>query len=76
MSAKRSLSELERDLHSAGEALKSAELRVSMARNEETTARNRVNELQREIVARIDELKKAAPRDTEWRRDRGVPVTP
>lgn len=62
----KTLSDIERDLLIAREALKEAEQRASIARNEETTARNRVNGLQRELDERISSLKKSAPSGTDW----------
>lgn len=41
---------------------------VSEARNKETDALNRVNEAQRHFDALVAEVKKSAPRDTDWRR--------
>ena len=41
---------------------------ANAARREETDARNRVNEAQRYFDALVAELKKSAPRDTDWRR--------
>lgn len=47
---------------------------VSEARNKETDALNRVNEVQRHFDALVAEVKKSAPRDTDWRRPAPQPV--
>lgn len=47
----------------------------AMARSNECVARNRVNAAQKAIDAAMADLKKAAPRDSDWaqeRRPRGV----
>lgn len=75
MSKERPLSDIEHDLHVARESLRAAEQRTAIARNEETTARNYVNDLQKEIDQRVVALRKSAPRDTDWSRSRPEPTT-
>ncbi len=40
------------------------------ARRDETSARNLVNEAQRNFDSLVAEVKNSAPRDTDWRRSR------
>ena len=47
---------------------------TASARRNETDALNKVNEEQRQFDALVAEVKKSAPRDTEWRRHVSVPV--
>ena len=44
------------------------------ARRNETNALNKVNEAQRHFDALVAEVKKSAPRETEWRRPVGLPA--
>lgn len=44
---------------------------AASARRDETDALNKVNEAQRHFDALVAEVKKSAPRDTDWRRPRG-----
>ena len=44
------------------------------ARNNEADALNKVNEAQRHFDALVAEVKKSAPRETDWRRPVGQPV--
>lgn len=62
-----------KELDGANNELTSAAARASMASQEETNARNRVNSLQRNIDAELAEIRRKAPRHTEWKRERGVP---
>ena len=48
--------------------------RVATARRDETDALNKVNEAQRHFDALVAEVKKSAPRDTDWRRPVGLPA--
>ena len=52
----------------AQDALDQAARRASEARNIETDARNEVNKEQKHFDALVAEVKKSAPRDTDWRR--------
>lgn len=63
----RTLGELERELAQAAE--KHAQLckETSMARNRETDALNRLNQIQKAIDARVAELRKGAPRESDWK---------
>lgn len=70
----KSISELHQAVVSATEAHQSAQSRASIARNEETDARNRLNEAQKAFDAAVAEMRKQAPRDSEWKRERGVPA--
>lgn len=47
---------------------------ANQARREETAALNKVNEAQRHFDALVVEVKKSAPRDTDWRRPVGLPA--
>lgn len=68
-----SLEALETNLREANAALENAERETSMARACESVARNRVNDCQKKLDAAIADLKKAAPRDTNWARSKGFP---
>jgi len=48
--------------------------RVALARRDETDALNKANEAQRFFDALVAEVKKSAPRDTDWRRPAGQPA--
>lgn len=48
--------------------------RTEDARRDETRALNRVNEAQKNFDALVAEVKKSAPRDTDWRRPASHPV--
>jgi hypothetical protein len=47
---------------------------ANQAHREETAALNKVNEAQRHFDALVVEVKKSAPRDTDWRRPAGLPA--
>lgn len=68
------LADLETELLSANEALAEAVRCTSRARNEETTARNRVNDLQKKIDAHITALRSKAQDGTEWQSVRAQKV--
>ena len=53
---------------SAQDHLCRMEQQTASARNAETDARNKVNEAQRHFDRLVAEVKKSAPRDTEWRK--------
>jgi hypothetical protein len=53
---------------SAQDYLRRMEQLTASARRDETDARNRVNEAQRHFDALVAEVKKSAPRDTDWKR--------
>jgi len=55
-------------LAKANDNLRHMQELTNKARREETDALNRVNEAQRLFDALVAELKKSAPRDTDWRR--------
>ena len=63
------------DYEQACDALKAAETAHNIARNAATTARNRVNDLQKQIAARCGEMQKKAPYGTDWA-DAGRKVEP
>jgi hypothetical protein len=65
MSTKK-LADLVAELDEATEALKSAQQSEQIARQHTTSARNRVNNLQKQIDAEVSERRKAAPWDTDW----------
>lgn len=56
------------DVATAQDHLKRMTDRSAAARREEVDAINRVNEAQRHFDALVAEVKKTAPRDTDWRR--------
>lgn len=58
--------ELVKEVAQAGEALKDATTRVALAEREETNARNRLNAAQKAFDAAVLELRKSAPRNTDW----------
>lgn len=64
------LHELLKELDAANNELTSASARASVANGDESRARNRVNEIQKKIDAELAEMRKTAPRDTEWKRER------
>ena len=47
---------------------------AARARNEETDARNKVNEAQKHFDELVALVKKSAPRNTDWTRPVGVPI--
>lgn len=47
---------------------------ANQARRDESAALNKVNEAQRHFDALVAEVKKSAPRDTDWRRPIGLPA--
>ena len=59
---------------SAQDHLRNMSDRVAGARSDECAALNKVNEAQRHFDALVAEVKKSAPRDTDWRRPVGRPV--
>lgn len=64
---KPTLADLDAEYKAALQILEDAQRDASIAGNRECSARNRVNEIQKQISARMDELRKAAPRDSRWR---------
>lgn len=48
--------------------------RMDRARREESIARNNVNAAQQHFDKLVAEVKKSAPRDTEWKRPLGIPA--
>lgn len=52
----------------AQDELEDAARKTSEARSRETDARNKVNQAQKHFDALVAEVKKSAPRDTDWRR--------
>lgn len=47
---------------------------TAQALREETAALNALNEAQARFDGLVAEVKKSAPRDSDWKRPRGVPV--
>lgn len=45
------------------------------ARNNTTTALNKLNNAQKALDAFLNDLKKAAPHQREWKRSKGVAIT-
>ena len=68
--------EMFNELRQATEAFKLAEGETSHARSRECAALNRLNRAQQAITNLTLELKKVAPRDSDWRRSeiRGLPT--
>lgn len=60
------------DLDTAIQQHAMASKRESQARNETTAAKNRLNDAQKRIDALVVELKKLAPRDSDWNRPQGI----
>lgn len=73
------ISELLSELLKAYEVHRAAERRTAEARNDQCTALNRVNSLQRQIDAAMGNLRKISPRDADWmqaeRKRHEVPVS-
>lgn len=59
---------------SAQDQLRIMRDRLALAQREETDAINKVNEAQKLFDALVAEVKKSAPRDTDWKRMPGLPV--
>ena len=70
-----SWAEMETVLRDATESLREAEQRESFVRGEVCTARNRLNDIQKKIDAYVAELRKLAPRDSAWARQRSDEIT-
>lgn len=68
MSLEEQMSDAVRELEDAASAHAEAARRAAVARGDETTCLNRLNNAQRQIDDIIGKLKKQAPRDTDWRR--------
>jgi len=60
------IAKLKQDLDAAVEAHADAVTAESIARNRETDARNRLNNAQKAFDAAVDEIRKAAPRLSDW----------
>lgn len=60
------IAELLSELLMAYEVHRAAERRTAAARNEQCTALNRVNSLQRQVDAAMENLRKISPRDADW----------
>ncbi len=58
--------ELFEELKKATDALRLAESETAHARSRETDALNRLNKVQQEITALMLEMKKSAPRSSDW----------
>lgn len=65
----KTISDLHTELQGALDAHASAQQRASMARSEETDALNRLNAAQKAFDAAIADLKKQAPRESDWKRE-------
>ncbi len=59
---------------SAQDYLKRMRELADSARRNETDALNKVNEAQKHFDALVAEVKKSAPKDTDWRRPVGMPA--
>ena len=66
MTDKPTLTDLTKDLAVANQRLLELEQRESVARNETTDQRNRVNTLQKQFDAAVVEVRNAAARETDW----------
>ncbi len=62
------------DLEKANAEFGLAHDRLREASSGETAARNRLNQAQRKVDDAVIALKKAAPRDTDWRERESFPV--
>lgn len=62
------LEELENAVAKATDALREAEQVASAARSEETDCLNRLNQAQKAFDAYVQEIRKVAPRSSDWRR--------
>lgn len=63
------------ELRMAMDQHESATRQADIARGEQTDALNRLNKAQQAIDKAVDEARKNAPRDTDWKRERGMPVS-
>ncbi|MFA7195732.1 MAG: hypothetical protein WC210_08465 [Candidatus Neomarinimicrobiota bacterium] len=63
-----SLESILQNLFEAETKYRDASQKVSFARNEETTALNELNTLQKKFDTYVKELKKNAPRSSDWHR--------
>lgn len=52
----------------------SADVAYQRASRDRTTATNRLNEAQKAFDAVVAEMRKDAPRDSDWKRQTGVPA--
>lgn len=68
------LGELQEELEKAVKRFDDCEREESQARSRTTSARNDVNQLQKQIDSVLAAMRKAAPRDTDWKREKGLPV--
>ena len=68
MSIQRALVDILAELEQAKTDLAFADNKLSDVRAEHTAALNKVNRLQKEFDAVVDEMKKSAPRDSDWKR--------
>jgi hypothetical protein len=67
--SEKTLDELVKDLQLAKESYESAQQRERFARNETTSCLNRLNAAQKAVDARMQTLRKHAPRDSDWARE-------
>ena len=65
----KTMNELVEDLEFSTASLAAAEQRESYARQETTACRNQVNQAQKALSARMQTLRKNAPRDSAWERE-------
>ena len=70
----RSMAELEKELEDANAALVEARKVDAAANSARCSAVNRVNRAQAAIERTLAEMRKLAPRDTDWARQQGRPV--
>jgi hypothetical protein len=66
------LADLEKSLVTTTERYRSAENRAATARREETDALNSMNAAQKALDARLAEMRKTAPRGSDWNSCRGI----
>lgn len=69
-----SLPDLLKAVEEATSEYEEAERRLSIARNIRTDYLNHLNNLQRQVDAALAELRKAAPGESDWRREKGEPA--
>jgi hypothetical protein len=71
----KTLEQLVVELTQATEALTEASKNEDIARQETTSARNKVNAAQKALDARMDTLRRKAPWNTDWSNKDRHPVT-
>ena len=72
MTEKKSMSDLLKELADVKARLESAEAEVSLASSNCIRAKNAYNDVTKRIDTAMEEIRKEAPRDTDWaRKERG-----